>query len=113
MTTSDERALHLIPEADWQAAPATDPLRPASLRTEGFVHLTHGPADLIDVANVFYRSVPGPHVVLTVNLAALTVPWRYDGDERFPHVYGPIDRAAIVDVRPIRRRPDGEFLPLD
>ena len=27
-----------------------------------------------------------------------------------PHIYGPIDRAAIVEERPVRRAPDGEFL---
>lgn len=115
MTNPDGHALafHLIPAADWDAAPTGVALRPTSLATEGFVHLTHGAADLVEVANAFYRSEPGPHVVLTIDLAALTVPWRYDGDPRFPHVYGPLDRGAITGVRSIRRGPRGEFLPFD
>ena len=52
-------------------------------------------------------------MVLTIDLAALTVPWRYDGDRRFPHVYGPLDRTAIIEVRSITRGPGGEFMPLD
>lgn len=86
------------------------PVRPHSLAVEGFVHLTHRMDDLLDVANAFYRDETGPHVVLTIDLDQLSAPWRYDGDERFPHVYGPLDRAAIVAVEAIGRGPDGVFL---
>ncbi len=103
-------ALHLVPEAAWRAAPWDEPFRAASLAVEGFVHLTHEMADLVEVANAFYRDVPGRHVVLTIALDRLTVPWRYDGDERFPHAYGPLDRAAIVAVQPMPRAADGRFV---
>jgi uncharacterized protein (DUF952 family) len=29
----------------------------------------------------------------------------------FPHVYGPIETAAVRDVRDVRRETDGTFLP--
>jgi uncharacterized protein (DUF952 family) len=118
-------AYHLTPAAAWTAATAAvlatswpaasaaadgEPFRPASLETEGFVHLTHRMADLVDVANLFYRDEPGPHVVLTVVLGRLGAPWRYDGDARFPHVYGPLDRAAIVEVRTMERGATGTFV---
>lgn len=105
-------AYHLIPVADLDAHAADAPVRPHSLAVEGFVHLTHRMDDLVDVANTFYRDEPGPHVVLTIDLERLSAPWRYDGDERFPHVYGPLDRDAITGVEAIRRAPDGAFLPL-
>ena len=107
----DTTAYHLIPSEVWEAADPEAPLRVASLDDEGFVHLTHRLADLVVVANTFYRGDPRPFLVLTIRLASLTSPWRYDGDERFPHVYGPLDRAAIVGARPIDRAADGEFLP--
>ncbi|MBI3746413.1 MAG: DUF952 domain-containing protein [Chloroflexi bacterium] len=106
---ADSLAFHLVPEAAWLAAPPGEPFRPASLTAEGFVHLTHRMPDLVDVANHFYRDEPGPHVILTIALGVLTAPWRYDGDERYPHVYGPLDREAIIAVRAIARRPDGTF----
>lgn len=106
-------AYHLVPAAAWEAAAPDGSFSAASLADEGFVHLTHSPDDLVEVANAFYRTDPGPHLVLTVELDRLSAPWRYDGDRRYPHVYGPLDRDAIVDVRPIRRAPDGTFLPLD
>ncbi len=86
------------------------PFRPASLDREGFVHLTHALPDLVDVANALYRDEPGPHLVLTIELDRLSAPWRYDGDARYPHVYGPLDRAAITMVRPIRRDAAGGFI---
>jgi uncharacterized protein (DUF952 family) len=106
-------AYHLTPAAAWAVTPDDEPFRAASLADEGFIHLTHHMADLVDVANTFYRSEAGPHVVLTVALRWLTSPWRYDGDERFPHVYGPLDRAAVTEVRPIDRDADGAFLAIE
>jgi uncharacterized protein (DUF952 family) len=106
-------AYHLVVSAAWEATPAEAPFRAASLDTEGFIHLTHRMGDLVEVANTFYRDAPGDHVVLTIALDALTSPWRYDGDARYPHVYGPLDRAAITEVRPIDRAADGAFLPVD
>ncbi len=103
-------AYHLIPVADLDEYADDDPVRPHSLAVEGFVHLTHRMDDLIDVANAFYREEPGPHVVLTINLDRLSAPWRYDGDDRFPHVYGPLDRDAVTSVDAISRGPDGVFL---
>ena len=43
----------------------------------------------------------------------LTSAWRYDGDERYPHVYGPLDRSAITDVHPIERAADATFLRIE
>jgi predicted Zn-dependent protease with MMP-like domain len=105
-------AYHLIPADVWDGADPAAPLRVASLHDEGFVHLTHRLTDLVDVANACYREDLRPYVVLAIRLDAISSPWRYDGDERFPHVYGPIDREAIIDVWPTKRTSDGTFLPI-
>ena len=106
-------AYHLVPVDLWEATPAEEPFIAASLEDEGFVHLTHDWQDLIDVANRYYREDPRSFVALGIFLHRLTAPWRYDGDRRFPHVYGPIDRAAIVSVDPMIRADDGTFLWFD
>jgi uncharacterized protein (DUF952 family) len=112
-TTPDAVAYHLVPAAAWEAAPGAEAFHPASLETEGFVHLTHRMSDLVDVANALYRQEPGPHVVLTIALGRLSARWRYDGNERYPHVYGPLDRGAITEVRPMTRDAEGRFLPIE
>lgn len=106
-------AYHLVRAVVWDTARPDEPFRAASLEDEGFVHLTHGMADLVDVANAYYRDDPRPFVVLTVALRWLTAPWRYDGDERYPHVYGPINREAITEVRPIERDASALFQPIE
>ena len=106
-------AFHLVPAVSWDTAPADRPFRPASLDAEGFVHLTHSMPDLVDVANALYRDEPGPHHVLTIALDRLSAPWRHDGDDRYPHVYGPLDRGAITRVQPMARDAAGTFLPAD
>jgi uncharacterized protein (DUF952 family) len=103
-------ALHLTPVETWGSAPVDRPFAAPSLADEGFIHLTHREPDLVDVANAFYRDDPRPHVVLTVDLRRLSSPWRYDGDMRYPHVYGGLDRAAIIEVRPAVRDDAGTFL---
>lgn len=114
--------LHLA-HADAFAALAPDaPFVPASLADEGFVHACEEPATMLAIAERFYRDDPGPFVMLEIDEALLTSPVvrepaaHPDGspvlpdDPRFPHVYGPIDRAAIVRAAPVRRAPDGGFI---
>ena len=109
----DPIAYHLVPLEVWRAAPIDEPFRAASLETEGFVHLTGRMVELVKVANAYYRDDPRAYLVLTIARRWVTSPWRYDGDERYPHVYGPIDREAITEVRPIPRTIDGTFLPIE
>jgi uncharacterized protein (DUF952 family) len=106
-------AYHLVPVETWDAASSAEPFRAASLDEEGFIHLTHGMADLVDVGNRYYGADPRPYIALTIALRWLTSPWRYDGDQRYPHVYGPLDRNAITEVRPISRDADGTFRPIE
>jgi uncharacterized protein (DUF952 family) len=105
----DPIAYHLVPADAWASTPPDEPFQAASLDDEGFIHLTHRMVDLIEVANLFYRDDPRPYLVLTIARRWVTAPWRYDGDDRYPHVYGPIDREAITEVRPIERDADGTF----
>jgi uncharacterized protein (DUF952 family) len=99
---------HLIPAAAWQGE---DPYQPASLATEGFVHCSY--ADQVErVANLFFGDALAL-LALILDVGRLTSPVR-DEDagtgERFPHVHGPIDRAAVVEVRPLRRGADGRWV---
>ena len=104
---------HLIPLEVWGAADPDAPLVRPSLDDEGFIHCTDGADALIATAERHYRDDPRPFLALTVDLDALTSPWRYDDPGKpYPHIYGPIDRAAITDLTPIERATDGRFLGL-
>ena len=54
----------------------------------------------------YYRGAGEQLVLLTVDPARLTdaeVGVEPVGDDTYPHVYGPIDRGAVVDVTPLDR----------
>jgi len=105
---------HLTPVEWWDAADPADPLRAPSLDDEGFIHCTTGAAEMVATANRHYRDDPRAFVVLTIDLDQVTSPWRVEDPAGiYPHVFGPIDRVAIVDVRPMPRADDGAFLPFD
>ena len=115
---------HLVAASDWRGAgPRT--YAPPSLESDGFVHCAGDLATVLEVANRFYRHVPGEVLVLDVAEERLSAPVRWEApappdgssagpdDRCFPHVYGPIDLCAVVEVRRFVRDPDGTYLGID
>src|SRR5262249_47739818 len=106
---------HLASAARWRDWPANTPYLPAEYYADGFVHCTAGDDLMVQVANRYYRAAPGDFVLLVIDSNRLTAElrWEAPGDglaPQFPHVYGPIDREAIVGVRQMRRAESGEFV---
>lgn len=104
---------HLVPEEVWTAGLSAEAYRAPSLGTEGFIHCTDGVAALGETFGRYYASDPRPFLALTLDLDALDVPWRYDvPGSPYPHIYGPIDRSAIVGISRVDRSTDGHFAGL-
>jgi len=102
--------LHLVPEDTWDAHDPGAPYLPAAYPQDGFVHCTDGDDEMVVVANRFYAADPRAFLLLTIDLERTGSPWRFDDRERrYPHVYGPIDPAAVVEVRRMGRSEDGAF----
>jgi uncharacterized protein (DUF952 family) len=113
---------HLVPAAEYAATPPGQPFVPAAYAADGFIHCTRQPAVLIEVANRFYRGVAGEFLVLDIDPRRLTAELRDEAPMPpappgspmdgvlFPHIYGPLNREAIVAVRPVQRAADGRFL---
>jgi uncharacterized protein (DUF952 family) len=102
---------HLVPRPYFEAQDPADDYRPESFEQEGFIHTTDGTDELILTANRHCRTDPRPYLVLEIDLARVAAPVRYEDPRRiYPHIYGPLNRDAIVEVRPMRRQPDGTFL---
>jgi uncharacterized protein (DUF952 family) len=103
------RIYHIVPRHAWEQA--ADPYRADSLATEGFIHCSN--EDQVErVANQFYAG-ESDLAVLCIEVERLGSPVR-DEDagtgERFPHIYGPIEREAVVEVRSLRRGADGRWV---
>jgi uncharacterized protein (DUF952 family) len=101
---------HLATPDAWGLAPTED-YRAASLATEGFIHCSY-PHQVAAAANRFYRDA-AELVVLEIETGRLASPVRSEpagSGEEFPHVYGPINRSAVVMVAPLHRNAGGEWL---
>ena len=108
---------HLAPRETWEAWEAGDralSYAAASLASEGFIHCTDGASEMVATANRHYADDRRAFVVLTVDLGRLTSPWRHDEPgSPYPHLYGPIEREAIVRVIPAPRDDEGRFLEFE
>ena len=102
MSTGD--VLHLAEVTHWDEALRTGEYRWSTLgRTleeEGFIHCST-PEQLAGVLSRYYASYADDLVLLTLDLARLSAPLRWDvvnpvTGERFPHVYGPITPDAVT-----------------
>jgi uncharacterized protein (DUF952 family) len=103
---------HLVPRDEYD--PEAAEFVPAAFAQEGFIHTTKTLSMIHDVANRYYRADPRPYLLLTIDLDRATAPWRYDAaGEDYPHLYGPLNRAAVIGTRALPRTADGTFLSVE
>ena len=101
---------HITAQDAWQTARAEGSYRAASLAAEGFIHLSEK-SQVIAVANWFYRGQSGL-VLLGIARDRLQADLRYEavpGDGTFPHLYGPLNLDAVVQVWPFEPGAGGDF----
>jgi uncharacterized protein (DUF952 family) len=104
-------AYHGTPKKYYEALDLSKPYVPEAFEREGFIHTTEGREAVPIVLTMHYKSSREPWVVLYIDQDRVTSPIRYDDPaEVFPHIYGPLNRDAIVAVSDIGRAADGTFL---
>ncbi|WP_424214488.1 DUF952 domain-containing protein [Streptomyces sp. BI20] len=98
---------HLVPLADWSARPGV-PYASPSLAAEGFTHCSADLAVALEVAAERYREVSGL-VAVELDEALLGHEVRREPGTggRYPHVYGPLERAAAVRLWDVVWTADG------
>jgi len=114
---------HLLPESEHRAHPADRAYTPATFAAEGFIHCTGDIDTLLTVANAFFADLREPLLCYAVDTDRLTAPVRWEppapviGAENtpppaeilFPHIYGAINRAAIINILPLHRDTSGRW----
>jgi len=101
---------HIAPAEQWEQARHTGVYRGDTLDTEGFIHCSTA-AQVIKVANAFFRGRRGL-VLLCIHSARVTSDIRYEraeGEEFFPHIYGPLEAGAVLHVLEFESGEDGTF----
>ncbi|HEX7844330.1 MAG TPA: DUF952 domain-containing protein [Chitinophagaceae bacterium] len=91
---------HVTTASEWNAAKATGFYEAPSLQTEGFIHCS----EEHQVAGVLERYFAGKTslVKLVIDTDKLThryvQEWSPSTQDTFPHIYGPINAEAVIDV---------------
>ncbi len=105
---------HGTPRDHFAAQPSNEPYLPPDYARDGFIHCTDGADRLLATLTAYYADQPGDWVALVIDTDLLTSPMKYEDPERvFPHIYGPVNRDAIIEVRALTRAEDGAFVELE
>jgi uncharacterized protein (DUF952 family) len=99
---------HITTLADWQRQATAATYEAESLDTEGFIHLAYD-HQVDGVLNRYYRNVPSL-LLLHVDPTQLSAELKHEAatnNELFPHLYGPIDKVAIVEVEKLTMNDEG------
>ena len=122
----DSYIFHLASNDAWLAAVGPDGFwqgkrgayHAESLSREGFIHCSK-PSQIVDVANTFYRGQQGM-VLLVLDPSKLEPALKWEppaepeppharAGDLFPHVYGPINLDAVIQVLAFEPDTDGFF----
>ena len=112
--------LHITSREAWKAAQEAGQYTAPSLSSDGFIHCSTR-SQVLPVAEKFYKGQTGL-VILVVDPTRLfsDLKWEapFDGappsgvsvNETFPHVYGPINLDAVVQVLDFEPTAAGNFI---
>jgi uncharacterized protein (DUF952 family) len=90
---------HIVTPQSWKEQTDLPSYEHASLRAEGFIHCSYT-GQIDGVLGRYYKGVEKV-LILTIDPALLTsklVEEPSTGGEIYPHIYGKINREAIVEV---------------
>lgn len=91
---------HLLSRVDWHQAVVANEYRPPGLEKEGFIHFSAA-HQITRVKETLYRDQPDL-LLLVIDETRLKSPLRWEPvgpeNERFPHLYGPLNLDAVVKV---------------
>jgi hypothetical protein len=110
---------HLVPLSQWRPAPEREHVASPG-GGEAFVHASPDIPVSLAVANALFAGLDEPLVALGLDEARLSAEVRREppgpapppgapAGTLFPHVYGPVETAAVVEVRYARRDVGGRY----
>lgn len=117
--------LHITNRTDWEKAKEAGAYISPSLSADGFIHCST-PGQTAETANLFFKG-QNDLVLLCIDEIKLNSECKYEepagavgiqhdprGDNLFPHVYGPVNFSAVVNVVSFPPDKDGIFkLPVE
>lgn len=102
---------HITPSHNWQQALPAGAYTADSLTSEGFIHCSTAD-QILGVANARYVGQHGL-VLLAIDAGRVRPEIRYEDcyetGQQFPHIYGPLNLDAVIQLFPFEPGPDGRF----
>ncbi|BAC90703.1 DUF952 domain-containing protein [Gloeobacter violaceus] len=96
----EQPIFHITSRSQWEAARGEGVYRPPSLQSEGFIHCCRA-EQLAGVRERYFRGQTAL-MLLTIDPSKLTAAVREEDahgrGETFPHLYGPLNLNAVVEV---------------
>lgn len=93
----NEVILHVVMESSWQCQISSDLYYPANFEKEGFTHCCTED-QLQGVLSRYFNGVSEKLLLLHIEVSKIEFPVLFEAGptgELFPHIYGPIRKAAI------------------
>ena len=91
---------HILRSDEWERVREQESYTPETFTQDGFIHLCEA-GQMEGVIRRYFTGQDGL-VALCVAVESLRAPLRYEnvlgGDELFPHLYGPLNLDAVIDV---------------
>ncbi len=104
---------HLVAQPYYESSDASEAYTPEDFASDGFIHCTDGVESVLQIGNWHYKDDQRPWLVLLIDKEKVRAEIKYEDPERiYPHIYGPLNRDAIVSTLPVKRAEDGTFLAL-
>jgi uncharacterized protein (DUF952 family) len=102
---------HITSQGDWKAAQSADTYTAGSLASEGFIHCSRRDQILATAAR-FYNGRTDL-MLLCIDPQKVVAPIHSEnlegGKVLFPHIYGPLNLAAVIKAVPFPPQADGTF----
>lgn len=100
----------LVPASYWANYEGQSEYLPRDYEQEGFIHATRGDDLLVGVMNRVYSDFTDRLLLLVIEEGRVTSEVKYeeasDGN-LYPHIYGPLNTSAILEVRQMHRGSQG------
>jgi len=102
---------HIVPKRYFDKQDPKKDYTPKPFAKDGFIHCTKEAGEMAKVANRFYIRERGPHVYLYIDTRKVKARIKYEDNARkYPHIYGGLNRDAVVAIKTARRSESGRFL---
>ncbi len=105
---------HLAPELFYETRDPAASYAPEDFAEVGFIHCTDGVENVIATANRHCKEDARRFLVLLIDKEKVSAEIKYEDAEKiYPHIYGSLNRDAIVSELPLKRDEDGTFVSVE